>query len=603
MKRFTFLKSLVMLFALCLLGTGAAWAQTEQTVTFDISSYGITQTTQLSNFPLTEGTITISDNTTTGSPRPTFYDDGTLRFYSSNVINISSTGGSIITSISFTIEQGDLSNITASTGNLFSNTWTGESESIDFNKDSGKQVRFSKIEVTYVATAGFVAPPTFSHEEGTYFEPFDLTLSAPDADLVMYTLDGTDPSFEEGVGELYEEGAPIHISETTTVKAIALDAEGNASRVVSATYTILTIEASTYQAVTSSAELVDGGTYIIVAESNGVSVALSEAADNKRTPAPVTIEGNQIVTPVNVSQLPYEITLQHVSGNQYRLYDATSGGFIATSGKNTDLDISNNENEASAWEISISDDETAFVNTAQTSRGILYRISQNVFGAYANSNKNNKDYSTVRLYKKVEAATTGTFSIGAPGYSTYFTDKAFVMPEGVEGGIVTDAADGRLTVDYCYPSGTTVPANTGLLLKGAAKTYTYDLSTETPDAPEVNYLKGSVDAATTEGEGCLFYMLSYDHEGKNLGFYWGKEDGAPFENGAGKAYLALPQAVASQVRGFVLDGTTTGISGVTTEANNAPAAVYSLTGVRMGTTTDGLPAGIYIVNGKKVLVK
>ncbi len=177
------------------------------------------------------------------------------------------------------------------------------------------------------------------------------------------------------------------------------------------------------------------------------------------------------------------------------------------------------------------------------------------------------------------------------------------MPEGVKGGIVTDAVDGNLTVDYCYTADTTVPANTGLLLKGAAKTYTYNLSTETPDAPEVNYLKGSVNGGLTEGEDCLFYMLSYDKEGKNLGFYWGADAGAAFESGAGKAYLALPQAVASQVRGFVLDGTTTGISGVTTEANNAPAAVYSLTGVRMGTSTDGLPAGIYIVNGKKVLVK
>ena len=177
------------------------------------------------------------------------------------------------------------------------------------------------------------------------------------------------------------------------------------------------------------------------------------------------------------------------------------------------------------------------------------------------------------------------------------------MPEGVEGGIVTGAANGNLTVDYRYTSGTVVPANTGLLLKGAAKTYTYDLSTETPDAPEVNYLKGSVEAGMTEGDGCLFYMLSYNAEGKNLGFYWGAEGGAAFENGAGKAYLALPQAVASQVRGFILDGSTTGISGVTAEATNAPAAVYSLTGVRMGTTTDNLPAGIYIVNGKKVLVK
>ena len=471
--------------------------------------------------------------------------------------------------------------------------------------DNNKAVWVKSITVACTSTPSIeVAAPEFSVPAGMYSKPFNLTLSAPEADRIMYTLDGTEPSFDEGNGKIYEN--PIHISETTTVKAIARDADANTSRVVSATYTILNVEASTYQAVTSSAELVDGGTYIIVAESNGVSVALSEVDDNKRAAAPVTIEGNQIVTSVNVSQLPFEITLQHISGNQYRLYDAISGGYIAMrSGDKTDLIISANEdNASSAWEITVNNNETNIVNASYNKRGILYSITNTAFRAYANSNKGDKSYSTVRLYKKIEAATTGTFTIGEAGYATFFTDRTFVMPEGVEGGIVTGAIDGNLTVDYhYYPANSIVPANTGLLLKGAAKTYTYNLSTETPDAPKVNYLKGSVDAATTEGEGCLFYMLSYDQEGKNLGFYWGKEGGAAFENGAGKAYLALPKAVASQVRGFVLDGTTTGISGVTTEANNAPAAVYSLTGVRMGTTTDGLPAGIYIVNGKKVLVK
>ena len=53
-------------------------------------------------------------------------------------------------------------------------------------------------------------------------------------------------------------------------------------------------------------------------------------------------------------------------------------------------------------------------------------------------------------------------------------------------------------------------------------------------------------------------------------------------------------------------GTTTGIKSVTDTAIRRPADnnVYSLTGVlvRRGTSTDGLPAGLYIVNGKKVIV-
>ncbi len=46
-----------------------------------------------------------------------------------------------------------------------------------------------------------------------------------------------------------------------------------------------------------------------------------------------------------------------------------------------------------------------------------------------------------------------------------------------------------------------------------------------------------------------------------------------------------------------------GIAGVTTDTS-APATIYTIAGVRVNaTTTDGLPKGLYIVNGKKVLVK
>ena len=53
-------------------------------------------------------------------------------------------------------------------------------------------------------------------------------------------------------------------------------------------------------------------------------------------------------------------------------------------------------------------------------------------------------------------------------------------------------------------------------------------------------------------------------------------------------------------------GTTTGIKSVTDTAvrRTVDNNVYSLTGVlvRRGISTDGLPAGLYIVNGKKVIV-
>lgn len=54
----------------------------------------------------------------------------------------------------------------------------------------------------------------------------------------------------------------------------------------------------------------------------------------------------------------------------------------------------------------------------------------------------------------------------------------------------------------------------------------------------------------------------------------------------------------------VIGDETTGISDINSEAAaKADGAVYNLQGVKMGTSLNGLPAGLYIVNGRKVAVK
>lgn len=588
MKKFTFLKSLVMLFALCLISTGAAWAQTEQTVTFDIPSYGVSEGTSLADHPLTEAPITVSAGETSGTPLRFWGSDADahLRIYSGNQLIIAAEEGLQILEIVF---SSSLSTFDVSEGTLSGDTWTGSAQSVTFTKTGGSRTDVSSIVVTYAAPAGFVAPPTFSLEPGTYNlgQSHELEINSDEGTTVYYALNGA--------ATYTEYTRPIILNQTTTVSAYAQDADGNQSDKVEATYTFEAPSSTVYNKVTSIDELEEGAIYLIVAEGQGK--ALSAQSGSYRSAVNITIDGQSISTSVNGSNLPYELTLGMVNGN-YTFYDATDGTYLAYNGnKNTVHTASDASSTVAQWTITIADGTTTIANAATTGRILQYNSGDPRFACYTGSQQ------PVTLYKKAAAATTGTFTIGKAGYATFFTDWTFVMPEGVEGGIVTGAADGRLTVDYRYTAGTTVPANTGLLLKGAADTYPYDLSTDTPDAPEVNYLKGSVNGGLTEGEGCLFYMLSYDATGENLGFYWGADDGAAFESGAGKAYLALPQTVASQVRGFVLDGPTTGISGITTDGPAAPAAVYSLTGVRMGTTTDGLPAGIYIVGGKKVLVK
>lgn len=188
-------------------------------------------------------------------------------------------------------------------------------------------------------------------------------------------------------------------------------------------------------------------------------------------------------------------------------------------------------------------------------------------------------------------------NIGATGYATlYYSDRALVVPENVY-AYTYKVTNGKLDESYLYTAGETIPAATGVVLKAAAGEYTFAASQKAGDVDTDNLLKGSDEATLTTG-GAVYYKLSLNKAGdaNSVGFYYGAADGAAFTNGAHKAYLALP--TASGVRAFLFNGnTTTGLQNVT--SNNAATQVYDLQGRRVQSAQKGL----YIINGKKVLVK
>lgn len=215
------------------------------------------------------------------------------------------------------------------------------------------------------------------------------------------------------------------------------------------------------------------------------------------------------------------------------------------------------------------------------------------------------------VWEKVSEPTTGSFSITDAGFATYYTDKAFVMPENVQGGIVTKANNetSQLTVSYNYQPGTVVPAKTPIVLKGEKGDYTVNYTTSEETAPAGNMLYGAdnVDAdgmTFVEGTNVKYYKLALGNDGK-CGFYWGAADGAAFEYTANRAFLAIDITDASQApEGFSLDGDggTTGIDGVM-NGNDGSQKIYTVTGIYAGKSLDKLPKGIYIIGGKKVAVK
>ena len=210
------------------------------------------------------------------------------------------------------------------------------------------------------------------------------------------------------------------------------------------------------------------------------------------------------------------------------------------------------------------------------------------------------------LSAKLKDLGTGSFTITPAQYGTYYTEDAFVMPEGVTGYTITEKNRESLTLNAAYPANEVVPAKTALLLKATEKPatnkdFTYTIVNSDKVAPANNLLHGSVEATETHVEGATaYYKLAQDKE-EGIGFYWANANGTAFTNGANKAYLAV-KGNFSQMRGFSFESMTTGINNVVANTNNSKnAVIYDLNGRRVNSLNAA--KGVYIVNGKKVIVK
>lgn len=142
----------------------------------------------------------------------------------------------------------------------------------------------------------------------------------------------------------------------------------------------------------------------------------------------------------------------------------------------------------------------------------------------------------------------------------------------------------------------TLPAETGVILKAAEGEYAFIHSTEEAADVSGNLLKGTLTNEDITGAG---YVLSAP-EGV-VGLYAAKLTDGKFLNNANKAYLPA-SAVASNAPMFSFsrggeEEDTTGIE-YSSPLNSMPStAIYDLTGRRV----EKMEKGIYIVNGKKVI--
>lgn len=206
-----------------------------------------------------------------------------------------------------------------------------------------------------------------------------------------------------------------------------------------------------------------------------------------------------------------------------------------------------------------------------------------------NKNQNMCHYiDYVTLYRTGDA--TETVSVSDAGYATYATKYNVEVPENNDVKVMTVKVNDEGTAIELneVKAGTTIPGNTGFLVKAPAGNHDFVVTSDAGKDWTNNDLKAATKDETSNGT--TYFALT--KIGDKVGFALVEKD---VVIPAGKAYLSVPRA--SGAKFFGLDGEATGINSVKTA--KADGAYYTLEGVK---TTKPVK-GLYIHNGKKIVVK
>ena len=535
---------------------------------------------------------------------------------------------------------------------------SGDSEEITITSSCTLKARTSDASMEHfsegLATADFIInlpqPVIKLSAESTQEQPITVTIEAEGASHIYYSTDGTDPTAtSNSVVEVGAATTEFTLSEIGSyeIKAIALNSALDASDAATRTCTISKVvpvpgsATMKYKKVTSMDDIVDGGVYLLACPSKNVIMSDRVTKQDYTAYATYDFSGNEdLITDIkdlNVSGGPCEITFEKVAGkaNTYYIRYANGGQYLYNSSNGTALsfsdEITTNERNLTQyqWTISITSHEVIdegpvdainIQNNKNNTRSLDYSYSNPRYAAYVyNKSQNAPSF----LYKK-----TFDLSVNAntAGYATAYTTFPYVMPAGANGYIVTETAEGEtIKAKQKYPAGTEVPAYAPLLIKNAEPGVTLNpvvlgKTVEAYPYAEENLLHGTrleSDGVTTDVDGTdnyYYYKLSYklDAEKKpvagSYGFYRGKADGSAFAmKNTLTAYLALPKSsgLVNNLRISIdnEDGPATSIQTNRLPADNMLQSVYTLSGVRVNAAGNQLPKGIYIVNGKKVVIK
>lgn len=201
------------------------------------------------------------------------------------------------------------------------------------------------------------------------------------------------------------------------------------------------------------------------------------------------------------------------------------------------------------------------------------------------------DTNIILDYILLEKVTGEDVAVSAVKFATYVPTCNVVAPADVKvyTAKVNEAKSAVVLTEV--PANSVIAKGTPVLVGAEEGSYTFEASAGEAATVADNDLKAAT--ADTKGDGSTIYAL-VEQDGKAVF--------APLKEGVavsvGHAYLELPAASATRFYSIQFGGETTGINEVNAAAK-ADGAYYTLQGVK----TSKAAKGIYIHNGKKVVIK
>ena len=581
--------------------------------------------------------ITSITMTVSGSSQPMTGGSNSVALYFSASNSTSATGTGVASGTGTSSVTIDCSSLNLNTGYI----------------TAGGAVRIWDVTVTYTeGSTPQVATPTFSPAAGVYTSAQNVEISTTtESATIYYTTDGTDPTTSSDVYS-----SAISVSTTTTIKAMAVRAGYDNSVVATANYKIVTIEHAGTQAdpytVADARNAIDantgienvyvtgivceGGSYLNSGKMNyyisddGTETDKLEAYKGKNLGNTdftattdvivgdrVTIygtlkkhnstyefdEGNYITALAHDTSKgsfynPYtvaEVIDGTATGNNIYVRGFIVGEYVGNSSNPRTSGFTGNSNLAVADAFSLSPvvgdcipvELPSSPSSIRTNWGLQNNPSK--IGYQILFKGNVTSYFSVSGIKGTSEVTAISVPLNPAKTYTTLTAASALDFSGLslEAYIVkdNDTSDGYVTMTRVNK----VPANTGLVLKASSTGSPIDVPVLTGDADDVtgNLMAGSA-TATTAVAANAGYILS------NGVFQPSSGGDLP----AGKAYLNIAVSSAP-VLNLNFGDDTTGIDMVKGEGFKVNGEFYNLNGQRVAQPTKGL----YIVNGKKVVIK